>query len=192
MSTSTTKPPKAPTTIPSTSSLHPLATATGTHPLTLGPNTYIHLRATLTTTHAPITIGAHCIVGEKAVIGHLDLNNVKDEGEGEGEGEDEKGIVLEDHVIIEPKAVVEVGVSIGAGTVVGVGAKVGKGVRVGKSCKISPLCTVAAYEEIPDYTVVYGYDERRVDRSGMEAVRMKGVEHQVEVLRRAEFAARKK
>lgn len=59
-------------------------------------------------------------------------------------------------------------------------------------CKIGPLCSVAPYDHIPDRTVIYGYNERRTDRSGMEEVRMKAVEQQVEVLRRAEFAARKK
>lgn len=65
-------------------------------------------------------------------------------------------------------------------------------------CKINPLCTVAAYETIPDHTVIYGYNERRIDRGsssssgGMEAFRRKAVEQQVEVLRRAEGAARRK
>lgn len=61
-------------------------------------------------------------------------------------------------------------------------------------CKIGPLCTVAAYEIIPDYTVLYGYNERRIDRSsrGMEGFRRKAVEQQVEVLKRAEGAARRK
>ncbi|KAL8750440.1 MAG: hypothetical protein Q9199_007062, partial [Rusavskia elegans] len=59
-------------------------------------------------------------------------------------------------------------------------------------CKIGPLCSVDPYDDIPDHTVIYGYNERRTDRSGMEELRMKAVEQQVEVLRRAEFAARKK
>ena len=59
-------------------------------------------------------------------------------------------------------------------------------------CKINALCTVVPYETIPDHTVVYGHNERRVDHSGMEELRMRSVEQQVEVLKRAEFAARKK
>ncbi|KAI4178981.1 MAG: hypothetical protein L6R41_008107, partial [Letrouitia leprolyta] len=59
-------------------------------------------------------------------------------------------------------------------------------------CKIGPLCTVAPYEVIPDHTVIYGYNQRRIDRSGMEDMRAKVVEQHVEVLKRAEIAARKK
>ncbi|KAL8851696.1 MAG: hypothetical protein Q9221_003427 [Calogaya cf. arnoldii] len=182
--TSTSKPPKPPIHIPPTSSLHPLTAVTGTHPLTLGDHTYIHLRAILTTTHTPLKIGAHCIIGEKALLGiqHNDPNTASEE---------KQETILEDHIVIEPKAVVE-GANIGAGTVVGVGAKIGKGARIGKYCKIGALCSVGPYESIPDYTVIYGNDERRTDCSGMEALRMKAVEQQVEVLRLAEFAARKK
>ncbi|KAI4253082.1 MAG: hypothetical protein L6R42_007712 [Xanthoria sp. 1 TBL-2021] len=181
--TTTTKPPKPPTHIPPTTTLHPLTTFTGTHPLTLGAQTYIHLRAILSTTHAPLEIGAHCIIGEKAILGLQ--QNEKEEEKKDGT------VLLEDHVIIEPQAVIQAA-KIGTGTVVGVGAKIGKGASVGKYCKIGPLCSVAPYDDIPDYTVIYGYNERRRDRSGMEEVRMKAVEQQVEVLRRAEFAARKK
>ncbi|KAL8837832.1 MAG: hypothetical protein Q9176_005466 [Flavoplaca citrina] len=181
----TSKPPKPPTSIPSTSSLHPLTALTGTHPLTLGPNTYIHLRAILSTTQSPITVGAHCIIGEKAVVGQQQTEN---DGE---ENAEERGVVLEDHVTIEPNAVVEAS-RIGTGTVVGVGARIGKGTLVGKFCKINALCTVAPYKTIPDHTVIYGHNERRVDRSGMEELRMRSVEQQVEVLKRAEFAVRKK
>ena len=59
-------------------------------------------------------------------------------------------------------------------------------------CKINPLCTVAPDEIIPNHTVIYGHNERHVDRSGMEELRTKGVEQQVELLKRAEYAARKK
>ncbi|KAL8916595.1 MAG: hypothetical protein Q9208_008408 [Pyrenodesmia sp. 3 TL-2023] len=55
--------------VPSTSSLHPLAQLSITHPLHLGPHTYIHLRAHLFTSLAPLRIGAHCIVAEKAHVG---------------------------------------------------------------------------------------------------------------------------
>ncbi|KAL8942270.1 MAG: hypothetical protein Q9211_001472, partial [Gyalolechia sp. 1 TL-2023] len=102
-----------------------------------------------------------------------------------------EGVVLETHVVIEPKAVVEAS-RIGAGTTVDVGAKVGKGAVVGKGCKIGPLCSVAPYEVIPENTVIYGYNERRVDRSGMESLRARAVEQHVEVLKRAEIAAKKK
>ncbi|KAL8777355.1 MAG: hypothetical protein Q9213_007896, partial [Squamulea squamosa] len=59
-------------------------------------------------------------------------------------------------------------------------------------CKISPLCSVAPYENVPDHTVIYGNNERRIDRSGTDTLRAKMVEQHVEVLKKAEVAARKK
>ncbi|KAL8734659.1 MAG: hypothetical protein Q9166_001315 [cf. Caloplaca sp. 2 TL-2023] len=185
MTTITAKPTKPPTTLPPTSSIHSLATVTATHPLTLADHTYIHLRAHLTTAHAPLTIGSNCIVAEKATVGLL---TPKDEG---SHGDEQTTVILEDFVVVESKAVVE-GSSIGEGTVVKVGAKVEKGAVVGKYCKIGPLCSIAPYEKIPDHTVIYGHNERRIDRSGTDALRAKTVEQHVEVLKKAELAARKK
>lgn len=37
---------------------------------------------------------------------------------------------------------------------------------------------------VPDFTVVYGMNQRRRDRPGLEALKMKANERQVEVLRR--------
>src|SRR5690606_21850278 len=41
---------------------------TGTFPITLGPYTFLHPRARLSSVHGPITVGAHCIISEKACI----------------------------------------------------------------------------------------------------------------------------
>lgn len=48
------------------------------------------------------------------------------------------------------------------------------------------------YEVVPDHTVIYGYNERRIDRSGTDALRAQTVEQHVDVLKKAEMAARKK
>lgn len=45
---------------------------------------------------------------------------------------------------------------------------------------------------MPDHTVIYGYNERRMDRSGTDALRAKTVEQHVEVLKKAELATRKR
>ncbi|KAL8807608.1 MAG: hypothetical protein Q9182_000592 [Xanthomendoza sp. 2 TL-2023] len=120
--------------------LHPLTTHTGSHPLHLDPTTYIHLRAHLSTTLGPLTIKAHCIVNEKAVIGSPfppplpSPNKGERNGDKEGEGEDagSKGVVLENHTTIATNAILSPGVTIGEGCVIGVGARVGTGAVVGK------------------------------------------------------------
>ncbi|KAL8737457.1 MAG: hypothetical protein Q9181_001673, partial [Wetmoreana brouardii] len=109
-------------------------------------------------------------------------------GSGERE-EEERVVVIEDHVVIEARATVE-GRRVGQGTVVECVASVGHGAVVGKYCKISPLCAIASYEIIPDYTVIYGFNERRIDRSGVEAQRVKTAEAHVEILKKVEAAAK--
>ncbi|KAL8871644.1 MAG: hypothetical protein Q9174_002566 [Haloplaca sp. 1 TL-2023] len=178
---------KPPTTLDPTSSIHALAITTGTHPLIIGPETYIHLRAHLSTVHGPLIIGQGCVVGEYTNIG-LQSAVSDEESNGEERIKGEEGIVIGDHVVVEAKAVVEG--SIGDGSVVECGARVGRGAVVGKYCKISPLCTVAPNEIIPDYTIIYGFNDRRIDRSGPEKLRAKTAEAQVEALKKAETAAR--
>ncbi|KAI4145042.1 MAG: hypothetical protein LQ341_002488, partial [Variospora aurantia] len=57
---------------------------------------------------------------------------------------------------------------------------------------IGPLCTVEPYEAVPDHTVIYGYNERRIDRSWADQSRAKTVEQHIDMLRKVEMAARKK
>lgn len=132
--TMSSKHPIPPTTLPSTSTISPLATTSGTHPLTIGQNTYIQVRAHLSTDHGPVTIGSGCVIGEYSTVGLQQQDSEKDDetidddvGAGPGEG-----VVIEDHVVIEAKAVIEGGTRIGEGTMVECGAKIGKGARVGK------------------------------------------------------------
>jgi len=46
------------------------------------------------------------------------------------------------------------------------------------------MCEVRAGEIVPDYTVVYGYGERRIDKSGVEDLKLKMIARQVDVLRK--------
>ncbi|KAL8775962.1 MAG: hypothetical protein Q9203_003819, partial [Teloschistes exilis] len=168
-----------------------------THPLTIGQTTYIQVRAHLDTTHAHLTIGSGCVVGEFASVGLKNsdkdvegkVNVIDDGGDGSG-GAGEEGVEVEDHVVIDAKVVVEEGCTIGEGTVIECGARIGRGARVGKYCKIAPLCSVAPGEVLPDYTVIYGFNERRIDHSKPEAARAKAAEALVEVLKKAEMAIR--
>ncbi|KAI4146497.1 MAG: hypothetical protein L6R39_003443, partial [Caloplaca ligustica] len=122
----------------------------------------------------------NCIVCEKAVVGISSPSaprTTHEGGNGDGEKEEGQGVAIENHVVIEPKAVIE-GSRIGEGTIVEVGAKVGVGAVVGKV--------------LPDHTVIFGYNDRRIDQSQTEDLRAKTVEQHVDVLMNAEMAARKK
>jgi len=92
-------------------------------------------------------------------------------------------VIIEDGVTLEVGAVVEAK-RVGQGSVIEINAKVGKGATVGKHCKVGPLCIVAEYEDLPDYTVVYGDGMRRVDNSDVEDLKVKMIRRQVEVLKK--------
>jgi dynactin-6 len=51
-------------------------------------------------------------------------------------------------------------------------------------CTIGPMCTVQENEVLPDYTVIYGTNLRRLDRSGVDDLKLKMVRRQVEVLKK--------
>jgi len=91
--------------------------------------------------------------------------------------------VIEDGVVVEVGAVVEAR-CVGVGTLIEVGGRIGKGAVVGKHCKIGPLCEVGEGEDVPDFTVIFGNGMRRIDKSGVEAQKLKMVARQVEVLRK--------
>jgi dynactin-6 len=46
------------------------------------------------------------------------------------------------------------------------------------------MCVIAPGEIVPDFTVVYGYSQRRIDKSGIEDLKLKLVARQVDVLRK--------
>jgi len=94
-----------------------------------------------------------------------------------------QGVVIENCVIIETGAIVEAKL-VGEGSLIEVNAKVGRGAVIGKHCKIGPMCEVAEDEVIPDYTVIYGDGLRRIDKSGVEDLKLKMVGRHVEVLKK--------
>lgn len=115
-----TKSTSPPTTTHPTAVVSPTASLTGIYPITVGANTIIHLRAKLSSSHGPITIGEGCIIGERANLGLQDKE--PDDGG--------KGVVVGSGVVIESGA--RVLGSIGDGSVVEVGAEVKMGSVVGK------------------------------------------------------------
>ncbi|RQM06301.1 hypothetical protein DH86_00001106 [Scytalidium sp. 3C] len=150
-----------------------LASLTGTHLITLGAKSVVHPRTRLNSTYAPITVGSNCILSERSSIG---LQDPLSTGQ-------EQGVVIGDFVIIEAGAVVEAQ-RIGDGSLIEVNAKIGKGAILGKHCKIGPLCEVAEGEELSDYTVVYGNGMRRIDKSGVEDLKLKMISQHAGVMKK--------
>lgn len=95
---------------------------TGTYPIRIGAHTALHPKVKLNSTLGPITIGAHCIISERAVLA----------------APDETGLTIEDGVLIEVNAVIEARF-IGENSGIEVGAKVGKRAVIGKVCWLHPL-----------------------------------------------------
>ena len=98
-----------------------------------------------------MTIGKNTTVAEKVVIGFAT---------GQGEGD----ILIGDYVSIEAGARIEAS-SIGDGSTVEVNCVVGKGAVMGKDCKLTALNELKAGEVLPDFTIVYGDGQRRIDQT---------------------------
>ena len=121
----------------------------GPHKLGIGENTVVHPQARILAEHGNVSIGRNCIVAEKAILGPREARDGAD-------------LTIAEGVSIESGAVVEAR-SVGEHTTVEVKAKIGKGAVVGRWCKIAPSCRIEENEVLPDFTVVYGLGQRRVD-----------------------------
>lgn len=121
--------PRPPCTIHPSAIISDKAIISGTYPVTIGENTVVHPYAKLSTANAPVVIGAHCIIAERASVGL---------GSRSGEGLDFV-VTVEDGVSIETGASVA-GKRVGESSVVEVNGEVGAGAVVGKVrgtlCKI--------------------------------------------------------
>lgn len=153
---------------------------TGTHSVDIGENTILHPYAKIKAEGGKITIGKTCIICEEVVIGFAGPRSV--------EGTGGVPIVIGNGVTIEASAVVEAR-SIGDGTVVEVGAKIGRGAHIGRFCKITPMSVILPGEELADYTVMFGDNQRRVDQTMAEhqeirAAKWKGHVMHVDMLKR--------
>ncbi|KAF2136990.1 uncharacterized protein K452DRAFT_302286 [Aplosporella prunicola CBS 121167] len=144
--------PKAP------ASIHPAATVanhavlTGHHAITISAGAVLHPHCKVTSVHGPVVIGEGCIIYEKAVVGI----------EGDGEAESGRGVVLDRNVVVESGAVVEAAL-VGEGAVVGVEGRVGVGSAVGRWCQITPRCALPPGSDLPDFSVLYGNNQRRLN-----------------------------
>ncbi|KAL1794545.1 hypothetical protein ACET3X_007966 [Alternaria dauci] len=150
------------------------AQITGTHPVTIGPNTVLHPHSKLSSAVAPVVLGEGCVVFERAKVG---VGMGDEEGKKGGiapsarssahmrvESMRSEGTVLGRNVVVDSGAVVEAA-EVGDGSVIEVGAVVGRGTIIGKFCTISAASVIPPYMRLPDYTVVFGRNQQRVDRT---------------------------
>ncbi|KAL2040986.1 hypothetical protein N7G274_006444 [Stereocaulon virgatum] len=181
--TSTTKPSGPPLQTTPTTLLSPSATLTGTHPISLGQNVIIQIRARLSSTCGPLTIAENCIISERASVGLLSSPPTPSS---QGDGTPQ-GTSLSPGVLIESGAVVEA-VSIGAYSIVEAGARIGKGAVIGERCKICAGVFVGEGVEVEDGVVVWGSGwgqyRREVRREVFEGGRERVVGEMEGVLRR--------
>lgn len=148
------------------------AQLSGPNTVAIDANTILLPHARIKSEHGNVSIGKGCIIGEKAIIGTAS-----------SEGGD---VFISNGANIEPGAVIE-GKKIGEYSTIGPQARIGAGAVVGRWCKIEALCEIGEGEVLEDFTVVYGYGERRVDatlrdRGEVREMRVKGRAKEVELL----------
>ncbi|GME22714.1 Dynactin subunit 6 [Neofusicoccum parvum] len=136
--------PKAPATIHPSAIVANHAVLTGHHAITIAAGAVIHPNARITSLHGPVVIGEGCIVYEKATVGIPEL-----------EGGQGRGVVLDRNVVVESSAIVQAAL-VGEGTTIGTDSRF---------CQLAPRMELPAHSDLPDYTVVYGSNQRRTNYS---------------------------
>ncbi|KAF7194582.1 hypothetical protein HII31_04088 [Pseudocercospora fuligena] len=169
--------PKPPCKIHSLAIISEKAQITGTNIVEIGESTVLHPFSRIKADHGEVIIGSSCTICENAVVGRLD-----------GSEDGGPSTIIGDGVNIEAGATVEAQM-VGSGTSIEVNAKVGKGAVIGKHCKITPLSEIKPGEELADYTVVFGNNQRRLDMSmannaEVREAKAKGQQMHVELLRK--------
>ncbi|KAF2104351.1 transferase hexapeptide domain protein [Rhizodiscina lignyota] len=181
---SSTNVPKAPTSLDPNAIIANHAVLTGIHTISVAAGTVIHPHARIISTYSAVDIGPGCIVSEKAVIGLSDLS----QDDPEGDLELPEIIKIGQNVNIESGTIVEAA-EIGENTLIDVDVKLGAGSVIGKNCTISACSVVPPGETVPDYTVIYGNNQRRLNKSLQSTpvildIKSKGHEKQLNVLQR--------
>lgn len=187
--------PKPPCSIHPSAIISDKAVIVGTHPVSIGENVVLHPFSKITSNTGAVRIGNSCIVAERATVGLSD-------SPGTFAG---TTVELEEGVSVETGAVVQAE-RVGTGSVVDVNSNLGPGVVVGKVmrssfhvliplltfdwqfCKIS-ACSSIQSEHLPDFTIVFGDNARRVDttaktRSDIRDLKLKGQLMHIETLKR--------
>ncbi|KAK6541268.1 hypothetical protein TWF694_008631 [Orbilia ellipsospora] len=164
---STSSTPLPPLSIDPTAVLSDAISFSGIYPITIGANSIIHPRCKLNSSDGPIIIGANCIISEKTHLIAPDID----------------GLVLGDFVLIEVNCSIQAA-RIGEGSSAEVGVRLGKASRIGNNCTLSPLTTVSDRDFIPDLTVIYGENQRRIDSSGTGIARCEIILAHIECLKK--------
>ncbi|KAI4156233.1 MAG: hypothetical protein LQ340_000427 [Diploschistes diacapsis] len=192
MSSASSKPrppsqlPKPPTSLSSTCVIAETAVLTGTYLITISADAVIHHRARINSAHGPVSVGQGCIISEKAVVG-LSSPNVAAPGTDAGAAS--AGVVLENDVVVEPAAAVE-GRRVGEGSTLEAGSKVCADAVVGKVSFVSffafhnvaPSAAWTHARGVQDFTIVFGHNQRRRERPGLERHRKMTHDMEVETL----------
>lgn len=187
--------PRPPCTIHSSAIISDKAIITGTYPVSIGENSVLHPYSKISSAVAPISIGRNCIIAERAAVGLAQES--RDDNK-------QSTVELGDNISVEAGAIVEARL-LDDGTIVDVDATAGRGTStgkvmglviqrmitrtdLGKFCKISAACTIS-HEHLPDYTIIYGRNERRIDttvqsREDIKALKIKGHLMQIDNLKR--------
>ncbi|KAF2020507.1 trimeric LpxA-like protein [Aaosphaeria arxii CBS 175.79] len=172
------------------------AQLTGTQPITIGPNAVLHPHSRISSTLAPVVLGEGVVIYERAKVG-VGIGNGTDASlrrSSTASARDSirstrgEGTVLERHVVIETGAIVEAA-EIGEGSLVEAGAVLGRGCVIGKYCTITSGTIIPGSTSLPDYTVVYGGTQHRIDqtlkaRPELQQARLIMHEKQLEVFKK--------
>ena len=185
--------PKPPCSIHPSAIISDKAIIVGTHPVSIGENTVIHPYAKISSNTGAIRIGKNCIVAERTTVGLSDSPG----------SFASTTVELEDSVSVETGAVVQAQ-RVGKGSTIEVNVVLAPGVVVGQVrpsvlsqietltspqfCKIS-ACSNVQSAELPDFTIVYGDDARRIDsttktRSDVRDLKLKGQLMHIDTLKR--------
>jgi dynactin 6 len=136
--------PKPPVHLDPQSVISDSATLFGTHLITVGANAVVHPRATINSTHAPVTIGAGCIINERCNVG---LQEEPDSYLSD------LHVELEANVTLEPGATAEAS-RVGEGSVIEAGARLGTGAVLGKVSRLDVRYRGVNDVELPSHTTL--------------------------------------
>ncbi|EZF69003.1 hypothetical protein H105_08542 [Trichophyton soudanense CBS 452.61] len=177
VSSSTHRPPAAPSIPRPPLNVHPSATISetayfqGVHPISVGAGTVIHPRAKLLSFKGPVSIGEGCIIGEKSVIGGPVTSNSGlstpstpstpgtplDFGSNiESAAPDRITTIIENSVSIGPLATVSAGAHLYSASAIEASAFISKDVKVGRHAKICTSCLIPEGDTVEAWTVVWG------------------------------------
>ncbi|KAI5196745.1 hypothetical protein E4T38_08334 [Aureobasidium subglaciale] len=167
--------PKPPCTIHPSAIISDKAVIVGTHPISIGENVVLHPFAKITSNTGAVRIGKNCVVGDRATVGLSD-------SPGSYAG---TTVELEDGVSVESGSTVQAE-KVGAGSTIEANSTLGPGVVIGM-VSITPMQPIM--QTLPDFTVVYGENARRIDtttktRSDVRDLKVKGQLMHIETLKR--------